>query len=172
MTLALFKEGRLTQTETINLLALVLQKSDELDLRYGLEELDDEPVSRSIKVILRKLGIVSRKLVKLGEPAKMQRKLQDSPTEQAISRFLSKEASQQETISVLIGATQDYAIKSCIKEADKNGKLNENTIFLLKKLGVLPIINVWVSREVRTDYVLTIWTTINEAGCFHASFLF
>lgn len=144
-TLTLFHEGKLSQLKTINLLALVLQKSDELDLRYGLEDLDSAPLSRDIRIILRKLGIIPRRLAKLNKKAAKMQKERSSEmnrpvTEQAISRFLNKEASQQETLAILISATQDSAIKSCIKEADKSGKLNENTRFLFKRLGVLPII--------------------------------
>jgi hypothetical protein len=147
-TLILFHEGKLSQLKTINLLALVLQKRDELDLRYGLEDLDSMPSSRDIRmirIILRKLGIIPRRLAKLDEEAakiqKERNSKMDTPiTEQALSKFLNKEASQRETLSILIGATQDSAVKSRIKEADKSGNLDENTRFLFKRLGVLPII--------------------------------
>ena len=147
MTLALFHNGKLDQTETINLLALTLQESDELDLRYGLKSLDDGilPLSRDIKIILRKLGIVQQKLVRLDEKtAKIQKKLQkfrDTPvTRQAMSRFLNRDASQQETLAILIGASKNPTVKSFVSNAYKAGNLDENTTFLFKKLRVLPIV--------------------------------
>ena len=141
MTLALFHDAKLTQVETVNLLALALQ-SDEMDLRYGLSWLDESiiPVSREIKIILRKLGIVQQKLVKL-DAKKVVESQVCSITEQTMSRFLDKNASQQETLAILIGATQDSTVKSFVLNANKSGNLDKNTTILFKKLGVLPVIN-------------------------------
>ena len=145
MTLALFHDAKLTQVETVNLLALALQ-SDEMDLQYGLSLLDESiiPVSREIKIILRKLGIVQRKLVKL-DAKKVVESQGCSITEQTMSRFLDKNASQQETLAILIGATQDSTVKSFVLNANKSGNLDKNTTILFKKLGVLPVINAWTS---------------------------
>ncbi len=168
MTLALFHDGKLTQVETVDLLALALQ-SDELDLRYGLSSLDESslPVCREIKIILRKLGIVPQKLVKL-DAKKIVDFHEYSITEQTMSRFFDKNASQQETLAILIGASQDSTVKSCVLNANKSGNLDKNTTILFKKLGVLPAINAWTSLD--SNGFLK--TTNKWAGCFQVGFLF
>ena len=58
-----------------------------------------------------------------------------------MSRFFDKNASQQETLAILIGALQDSTVKSFVLNANKSGNLDKNTTILFKKLGVLPVIN-------------------------------
>ncbi len=150
MRIALFAEGKLTQVETVDLLVTASDPA-ELDLRYGLESFIDFEsiwhfrVDKDIKTILRKLGIVVReqKLVKISrESAKRRKKLRDKKyaliAEQSFSKFISKEASQKETLAILIGATQNSTVKSAVMDAVQNGNLDEDTKFLFRSLGVLP----------------------------------
>lgn len=160
MQLALFHSGSLTQSETINLLTLAVYANEPNQEELGLDEFVDAqdirdslrmmengvlPFNKDVKTILRRLGIVPRKLVRIDqESAKKQKNLQKCYQKcriRSMSRFLNRDASQQETIAILISAPQDSTLKSLVLDADKNGNLDKNTRFLFQKLGVLPRIS-------------------------------
>jgi hypothetical protein len=147
--ITLFVEGKLTQVETIDLLVTASNPA-ELDLRYGLMDLENrwwrKRVDKDIKTILRKLGIAEQeqRLVRISrESARRRKNLRDKKytliVEQSFSKFLSKEASQKETLAILIGATQNSTVKSSVMDAFQKGNLDGDTKFLFRSLGVLPV---------------------------------